>query len=77
MQPPLGGGGVDSSYHIQTNVSVNKGIIQGINVHSIVHKVERYWFSSVCTFKKAIKFFEVNVDSQKWALRSLEKKTQQ
>ena len=37
---------VDSSYNIQTNVSVRRGFIWGINVHSI-HKGEVLFFSSV------------------------------
>jgi hypothetical protein len=45
--------GVDSSYHIRTNMSVERGIIGGISIHS-TYKGEVY-FSSVCTFKKAIK----------------------
>ena len=44
-----------------------KGIIWGTIVHDI-HKGE-VSISLVCTFKKAIKKFEVNVDSQKKALR--------
>ena len=35
----------------------------------IVYIRERYCFSLVCTFQKAIKNFEVNVDSQKGAPR--------
>ena len=27
--------GVDSTYHIQTNVSIRRGIIWGINIHNI------------------------------------------
>ena len=30
---------------------------------------EMYFFSLVCTFRKAIKNFEVKVNVQKWALR--------
>ena len=45
------------------------GIIQGVSVHSI-HKGEVLVFSRVRKpFKKAIKNLEVNVDSQKGALR--------
>ena len=43
---PLGGGGVDSSYHIWINVSVRKGTIRGIGVHSI-HQEEVLFFFSV------------------------------
>jgi hypothetical protein len=39
--------GVDSSYNIQTNVSVRRDHSWGISIHSR-HK-ERYWFSLVCT----------------------------
>jgi hypothetical protein len=39
----------------------------------IVYLRERYYFSIVCTFKKAIDIFEVKIDAQKGALR-LEKK---
>lgn len=48
-------------------MSVSKSIIQGINVHNIIR--ERYYFSSICIFKKAIKNVEIKVDVQKWALR--------
>ena len=58
--------GVDSSYHVQINVGLERGIIQAL-VH-IVHIKERCCFSPLCKFKKAINKFEVKVDLQK-ALR--------
>ena len=39
----------------------------------IIYIRERYYFSLVCTFNKAIKNFEVKVDVQKGALRFREK----
>ena len=47
--------GVDSSYDVQTNMS-----LRGISIHS-THKGEVYLFSLVCTTKKAIKIYEVKV----------------
>ena len=47
---------VDSSDHIQTNMSVRRGIIWGISVHRI-NKGEAQIFSSVY-IKKAIKNLE-------------------
>ena len=38
--------GVDSSYHVRIDVSVRRGIIWGISVHSI-NKGEVLFFSSV------------------------------
>lgn len=62
-------GGLDSLYHVQTNVSVGWGIIWGISVHTTYIK-KRYCFSSVCTLKKAINKFELNLDVQKGPLKS-------
>ena len=39
----------------------------------IVYIRDRYYFSLVCTFRKAINFFEVKVDVQKGSLRFREK----
>ena len=55
---PVGG----SSYHIQTNVIVRRGISWGISLHSILR--ERYCFFRI-TSKKVVKFYEVKVDVQK------------
>jgi hypothetical protein len=65
--------GVDSSYHICTNVSVRKGILFEALVY-VLHLRERYYFSLVCIFKKVIiLFFEVKVDVQKGVVRFREK----
>ena len=48
--------GVDYSYHIRSNVSVERAIVQGISVHS-KHKGE-VLFSIGCTFIKAIKYLK-------------------
>ena len=56
------GGGVDSSYDVQIIVSVRRGIILSISIHSI-HKIEVLIFSSVYTF--LINKFEVKVEIQK------------
>lgn len=53
-------------------MSVRKGIIGGICVHSI-NKGDIF-FSLVCTCKKAIKKFEVKVDVQKGDMRFGRKK---
>ena len=45
-------------------MSVRRGVIS----KAVVYKKERYYFSIVCTFKKAIKYSEVKVDVQEWAL---------
>ena len=50
-------GGVDSSCHVQTNVSVRRGI----NVQS----KSSFSFFLYCVYYKATKNFEVNVDVQK------------
>jgi hypothetical protein len=47
------GGGVDSSYYIQSNVVVKRGIFGGISIYSIYKW--GYYFSLVYTFEKAIK----------------------
>ena len=52
--------GVDSSYYIQTNMSVRRVLFEA-SVH-IVYIRERDTFSLVCTSKKAINFFEVKVN---------------
>ena len=59
--------GWDSSYNVWTNESVRRGIIWGINAHNICKG--DVLFSLVCTFRKAIKNFEVKVNVQKWDLR--------
>ena len=59
--------GLDSSYHIQTNVTIRRGIISSISVHNI-HEREVIFFFVVCTFEKTIKNVEVKVDVQKGAL---------
>jgi hypothetical protein len=41
---------VDSSYHVQANVSVRRGIIEGISVYSI-HKGEVLFISNVYILK--------------------------
>lgn len=47
---------MDPSYHIQTSVSVQRGIIWGISVH-IIHKGGGFVvLFVVCTCKHAIKF---------------------
>ena len=38
--------GMDSFYHVRTNVSVRNGIIWGMSIHSI-HKEEVLFYSSV------------------------------
>ena len=64
--------GVDCSYHIQTNVSLRRSIVQGIIVHNICMR-ERYYCFLVCTYEKAINIVEVKIDVQKRALRFREK----
>lgn len=39
--------GLDFSYHVQTIVSVRRGIIWGNSVYRLVYIRERYWFSPV------------------------------
>ena len=66
---------MDSSYHVQTNMGVERGIFWGISVHSI-HEGEVFFFLLACTFQMAIKKFEVKMDLQKGALEFKEKKWQ-
>lgn len=54
--------GFDSSYYIQTKVSVRRGIIRGIDVRSIDK-------GEVLIFFFGINCFEAKVDIQKGALR--------
>ena len=54
-------------------MSVKRGIICSISVHTVVHLRERYCFSLVCTCKKAIKNFKVKVDVREGALKYGEK----
>ena len=58
--------GVDSSYHIQSSMSVRRGIIWDISIHNI-RKGEglfekRNQIKVVCAFKKGTKKLEVNID---------------
>ena len=55
------------SCHVRINVSVRRGILWGISMHSI-HKGEVLFFSSVYIWK-AVNFFEVKVHVQKGPLR--------
>ena len=49
--------GLDSSYHVRTNVNVERGTFGGITIHNKYKGWGRgYCFSLVCTFIKAIKF---------------------
>jgi hypothetical protein len=57
-------GGLDSSYHVWTNMSVKGGIIWDISAHSI-HKGDSLIFLKLCIIKKAIKSVEVKVDVEK------------
>jgi hypothetical protein len=59
---------VDFSCHIQTNVSVRRGIARGTSVLSI-HKGEVLIFSSLYIFKGYSRIFEVTIDVQKGVLR--------
>jgi hypothetical protein len=54
---------VDSSYYVQTNVSVERTIFEALT--HVAYIKGRYLFSLVCTFEKAIETFEVKVDVQK------------
>jgi hypothetical protein len=51
--------GVDSSYHIRTNMSLRRRIILDLIVHNI-HK-EEVFFSLLYTTRKAIDLFKVKV----------------
>ena len=60
--------GVDSIYHVQTNVSVEEGLLFEALAY-IVYKKKRYYLSLVCTCKKASNNqFEVYVEVQNGAL---------
>ena len=66
---------MDSSYHIQPNISGRRDTIRGNSVHGIHERErERDYFSMLCTFIKVIDFFQVKVDIQKKALRFTNKK---
>lgn len=52
--------GANSSYHIQTNASVEKLLFEALVC--MVFTRERYCISLVCTIRKAIKKLEVKVD---------------
>ena len=54
---------MDSSYHVQTNLSVRRGVILGISAHIIQNEKVLYFFSVYIL--KASKFSEVKVDVQK------------
>ena len=60
--------GARPSHHVRTNMSVRRGIIFEALAY-IANIREMCYFSIGCTYKKAIKYFEVKVDVQKWALR--------
>ena len=47
-------GGLDSSYHVQINVSVKKGIIWGISIHNI-HKGEVWFFPSAYILERQVR----------------------
>ena len=59
--------GVDSSYHMQTNMGVRKGNVWGISVHSI-NKGE-VLFVFVMNIWRGYSFFTLKVDVLKGALR--------
>ena len=50
----LGGGGLDSSYHVRTNMRLRMGNIGGVSYTLYIR--ERYTFSIVCPFKKDVIF---------------------
>ena len=56
--------GVDSSYHIWTNMSIERGVLWDIIVHSI-HVKERYSFFYSVYIQQGYYYFELNIDVQK------------
>ena len=59
--PPLPG--MNSSYHIRTNVNVRRVLFEKLVY--MVYIMERHYLALVNTFKKAIKKFEINVYVQR------------
>jgi hypothetical protein len=63
--------GVDSSYIVQTNVSVKGVLFEALTYIEYIR--ERFCFSSLCTLRKAIKNFDVMLNQQRRALKAKEK----
>ena len=59
--------GVDSSYHVLINASLRRDLIEALAY--IIYTRRRYYFSLVCTCKRAIQSSKVRVDVQKSPLR--------
>jgi len=66
--------GTDTSYIVRTNMSVRSCTTVCEALAYILYLRKGHYFALVCTSRKAIKNFEVDVNVQKGALRFREKK---